>query len=131
MSYTSPTFEEFTAIFTDFVSIAEAQFDYWLARAERVIDSDYGDDQLHATQLLTAHYLASQGLGAGGEASVAGFAGATSVKSGSLSLSWSSGRESLSTTRYGAELKVLVLSIKGGPYVTGTGTYPVVPNGIA
>lgn len=124
MAYTSPTFEEFTAVFTAFAAAPEASFDYWLARAERVIDSDYGDDQLHATMLLTAHYLTLQGQGTGTEAEIAGFANATRVKSGSLELSWGQ-RQSLDTSRYGNELKALVLTYKGGPRVTGTGTYPV------
>jgi len=127
VAYVPPTFEEFTAIFPAFAGVDEAVYDYWLNRAERVIDADYGDDQLHATILLTAHYLTVQGLGTNGEAQIAGFANANRVKSGSLELGWSSDRQSLDATRYGNELKPLVISVKGGPKVTGTGTVPVTP----
>ena len=131
MPYTSPDFATFAAVFTDFAGIDEAAFAYWLARAERVIDSGYGDDQLHATMLLTAHYLACQGLGAGTEAEVAGFAGATRVKSGDLELGWSDRAAAKSTgptTRYLAELRGLVIAAKGGPGVAGTGSFPPVVN---
>jgi hypothetical protein len=131
MPYASPDFATFAAVFTDFADIAEPSFAYWLARAERVIDNDYGDDQLHATMLLTAHYLATQGFGAGTEAKIAGFAGATRVKSGDLELGWSDRAAANSTgptTRYMAELRGLVLAAKGGPGVAGTGTFPPVVN---
>jgi len=36
MPYTSPDFATFTAVFTDFASIDEPAFNYWLARAVRV-----------------------------------------------------------------------------------------------
>ena len=92
MAYVRPTKAEFTAIFTEFAAVSDTQFDYWIARAERVITDDFGDDQLHATQLLTAHYLTTQGLGAGVESQRASeFGGATRVKSGSLELGWSDG----------------------------------------
>jgi len=131
MPYTSPDFATFAAVFTDFAEIAEPSFAYWLARAERVIDSDYGDDQLHATMLLTAHYLASQGLGTGTEAKIASFGGANRVKSGDLELGWfgpPASAASLTATRYGRELRGLVLAVKGGPGVAGTGTFPPVVN---
>jgi len=133
MPYTPPDLATFAAVFTDFADIAEPSYDYWLARAERVIDTDYGDDQLHATMLLTAHYLASQGIGAGTEAKVAGFAGASRVKSGDLELGWAAGATGNSTggltgTRYGRELRGLVIAIKGGPGVAGTGAFPPVVN---
>lgn len=130
MAYTRPTLAAFTAIFADFVSVSQAQFDYWIARAERSIGVEFGDDQLHATQLYTAHLLAMQGLGDGIEGQrIANFGGANSVKSDGLALGWSDGAGASSIdrapTRYWLQLRPLLLAVKGGPLVGGTGSVPV------
>jgi hypothetical protein len=129
MAYTRPTKAAFAEIFTDFASVTDAQFNYWIERAERVITSEFGDDQLHGTQLLTAHYLVKAGLGTGVSAQrVRDFGGANRVKSGSLELGWSDGGVSAggksTGSIYGDEVLALIKSVKGGPSVTGTGTVP-------
>ena len=132
MTYTRATLAEFQAVFSGFGDVTEDQYAYWAARAERVIDSEFGDDQAHGTMLLTAHYLTLQGLGTGVESERASnFGGATRVKSGSLELSWSDGGSSSAVggtgSRYGDEVKALIWTYKGGPGVAGTGTWPVAP----
>jgi hypothetical protein len=127
MAYVSPTYAEFTAIFDAFATTDEAKFDYWLARAERVITDAYGDDQLHATMLLTAHYLTMQGEGGGAAAQrMSKFGGATRVKSGSLELAWDGGGDSMGfkATIYGQELWPIARNVLGIGGVTATGTVP-------
>lgn len=126
MPYTSPTFAEFTAVFDEFAGAVEAKYDYWLARAERVITTAYGDDQSHCTMLLTAHYLTVAGEGTGAMAQrMANFGGATRVKSGSLELAWDGGGDSdgFKATKYGQEVWPYIRANSLGG-VTGTGTVP-------
>lgn len=131
MTYTRPTKAAFTDIFTEFAGVSDTQFDYWIARAERVITTDFGADQLHATQLLTAHYLTVQGLGTGVESQRSSeFGGANKVKSGSLELGWGDGGSSSGSSigstgnRYGDEVLAMIKAVRGGPKVTGTGAFP-------
>ena len=127
MPYTSPTLAEFIAVFDAFTDTAEAKYDYWLARAERVITDAFGDDQSHCTMLLTAHYLTMQGQGTGAAAQrMANFGGATRVKSGSLELAWDGGgkAQGFETTQYGAELWPIMRATLGIGGVTGTGFVP-------
>lgn len=128
MSYTRATLAAFQEIFTAFASVTDAQYDYWAVRAERVVTDAFGDDQAHGTLLLTAHYLASNGLGTDVDSQrSASFGGATRVKSGSLELSWSDGKQTTGT-RYGDEALALIRTYRGGPRVAGTGTVPVYPS---
>lgn len=128
MAYVRATLAEFQAVFTAFPNVQQATYDYWVVRAERLIDSAFGDDQLHATMLLTAHYLVMQGFGSEVDSQRwSKFAGATRVKSGSLELSWSDGLKTTGS-RYGDEVRDLIVSNKGGPHVAGTGTWPVYPD---
>ncbi|EHJ62821.1 DUF4054 domain-containing protein [Novosphingobium pentaromativorans] len=118
----------FQAIFPAFASASREAIAYWKARAERVITDAFGDDQQHATMLLTAHYLVMQGLGSQADSQRwANFAGASRVKSGSLELAWDSSVKSTGS-RYGDEVYGLILNYLGGPTVTGTGTFPVAVN---
>jgi len=128
MTYTRATKSEFIAIFPAFSSVSDAAYDYWATRAERSVTDAYGDDQAHATALATAHYLVMQGIGSEADSQRwANFAGATSVRSGSLSLTWDA---ALKTTgsRYGDEWRSLAVTLLGGPCVAGTGTFPVYPD---
>lgn len=127
MPYARPTLAEFTAVFAEFAPVTQPQFDYWIERAERSITAAFGDDQLHATQLYTAHLLAMQGLGDGIDGQrVAKFGGATSVKSDGLALTWADGGKY--STRYMTELRPLLLGARGGPFVTRSGSVPTQVN---
>jgi hypothetical protein len=135
MTYTRATLAEFQAIYPEFTETTDAQYAYWATRAEKIATADFGDDQAFVAAALTAHYLALQGQGGSVDAQrAAKFGGATEVKSGSLSLKWEKGQETVSSfekTRYGALAWPVIKALRRGPLVTGTGTYPVTPLGYA
>lgn len=133
MSYTRATLAEFQAIFTEFATVTQAQYDFYVVRAEQIITTEFGDDQQYGTMLLTAHYLIIAGIGSGMEAQrVRNFGNADSIKSGDLALSWKSGGSSSSGggkkstgSTYGDQVRDMVVATLGGPGVTATGAYPV------
>lgn len=128
MAYTRATLVEFQAIFPGFDAVTQPQYDFWVAEAERVVTSAWGDDQQRSTMLCTAHYLASNGYGTSGEAQIAGFGGATDIRSGTLSLGFSKDSKASSntwlSTRYGKDLWPLIRLYSGAPLVTASGTLP-------
>lgn len=133
MAYTTPTAAEFKEIFPAFAATADATVDYWIGRAERVVDDSWmEDDRTHATMLLTAHYLTEQGQGTGAEAeaAAAGASGFKTMRSGSLTLErFADGMAKglYAGTSYGRQFALLLQANRGGPRVTSTGTYPVYP----
>lgn len=122
----------FIAAFPAFASVDAGAVAFWHARAVGNA-AGYGDDREYGEMLWTAHYLTLQGLGTGGEAQRNGeFGGATSIKSGTLSLGWEGGgraTEGLRSTSYGRLLWPLLRAYGGGPLVTGTGTVDFVREG--
>lgn len=121
----------FKAAFPAFADTPREAIAYWHDRALRVVDARFGSDQDHAAMLLTAHYLTVQGQGAGAEAQRhAKFGGATSVKSGTLSINWDGGaggatKSRFEATSYGLEFLPLLRAYCGGPRITATGVAPL------
>lgn len=128
MTYTRATLEEFVAVFPSFAAVTETQYDFWAARAERVVTDAFGDDQLFATELLTAHLLVLAGLGTGAEAQMAaqGASSFTRIKSGTIDLDRGAraATSGYASTSYGSQFLPLLKMYLGGPRVTGTGTLP-------
>jgi hypothetical protein len=121
----------FKAAYPAFADTPREAIAYWHDRALRVVDARFGDDQSHAAMLLTAHYLTIQGQGESAEAQRhAKFGGATSIKSGTLSINWDSSagqapKSRFEATRYGLEFLPLLRSYCGGPRITATGIAPL------
>lgn len=89
MPYTVPTPADFIAIFPAFTSVPDAQIQAWIDRAARMHDASWTEgDYTFGVELLTAHYLALQGLGASADATAAatGTAGYQTIRSGQLTL---------------------------------------------
>lgn len=84
MAYSRLTLDQFKATYPAFSTLTEEAYDAWATKAEARVGEAYGDDQQDATELLTAHLLALNGIGlASGAASVAA-SGATMMKSGTF-----------------------------------------------
>ena len=144
MTYTVPDQSTFEALFPAFAGTAAAAYDFWAARAGRIIDpmqSCLGDDADLAAMLATAHYLTLQGLGTGAEAEAAsgGMLGYKSISSGQLSLERFDSADANTTewasTSYGARVWPMLRACVAGARVTGTGVLPCVrgryPHGFA
>lgn len=129
MTYAPPAKATFVALFTAFEDVSDETYDFWSARAGRVVDpmSDcLSDDADLAAMLITAHYLVLQGIGTGAEAMVSakGLAGFKSIKSGGLDLQRSdtaaSGGE-YAATSYGQQVWPMLRACLAGPRVSATG----------
>ena len=130
MAYLRPTLEEFVAVFPSFAAVTQAQYDFWVARAERIITGCFGEDQVYCTMLLTAHYLTLAGIGAGAESEMAaqGASSFTRIKSGTIELERGAPSSSGASmgeygkSSYGQMLWPFLRACFGGPLVTATGT---------
>lgn len=127
--YMKPQVQHLTARYPAFVAVEPTVIAYWLTDAERFVDNTWMEsDYAAALMALAAHNMASAGLGADAAASTGIPAGITSMKSGTLSLTFSDAaakdriEAALSSTRYGAEFAALLRRNKAGPRVMGTGS---------
>ena len=108
-----------------FPTLEEGPYEMWAADAEAEITDAYGDWQQKATELLTAHFLASNGIGlvAGSDVLIA--TGATSFKSGTFSATLSDAvvsaraKGGLASTGYGQELQRIKRRLFGSPRLAG------------
>jgi Protein of unknown function (DUF4054) len=92
-------------IFPEFANATPAQIKYWLEQSAFVVtwDSD------HEKMLMACHYMVLNGLGGTAEAEIhrEGLAGATSIKSGTLSLSFAAdtgSAQTIESTKYGRQV---------------------------
>jgi hypothetical protein len=114
-----------------FAAVPAGTIQYWLSDAERFVGTSWLEgDYAAGLMSLAAHNMALAGLGTDA-ASLSGVpAGLTSMKSGTLSLTFSQEAANarlggnLSSTRYGAEYAVLLGANRGGPLVAPTGIAP-------
>ena len=116
MAVTPATLKE---IFPDFAGVADTVMAYWLDRALRVT-SGWDDD--HATMLLAAHYMTINGIGAGADMTT--LSGLSSVKSGSVSLTFqedrAQGQGDWNRSSYGVQFRTLLAARTHAlPMVTG------------
>ena len=112
----------FKDAFPAFSTVPDATVDYWRDRADLIVTPSWPDAE-HAAHLLTAHYLASNGYGAGLESETVGMAGFTTIKSGALSLTrdgTAASATGYASTSYGRQFKALLRAVRGGPLVTGS-----------
>lgn len=135
MAYTPPEKATFIAIFPAFADVPDEAYDFWSARAGRVVDpmqACLGDDADLACMLITAHYLTQQGIGTSTEAEIAaqGATGFTRIKSGQLELQRSDSSNTdgdggdWDTTSYGKRVWPMLRACVAGPLVSPTGRGP-------
>jgi hypothetical protein len=125
MAYTRLPLADFKAKYAAFTTLTETPYAAWATEAEADITDRYGDQQQRATELLTAHYLALQGIG-NGETGAIAVSGVTSFKSGTFSATISDkvaaerSRGLLSATLYGQQLELIQRRLFGGPRLAWT-----------
>ncbi|GAM06331.1 DUF4054 domain-containing protein [Novosphingobium sp. MBES04] len=127
MAYVRLTLAAFQAKYPAFTTLTELAYDAWATEAEAEIGSNFGAYQQRATELLTAHYIAVQGIGMGTGAGTLAASGATSFKSGTFSATISDSVASrrakgdLGSTIWGEQLIALRRRLFGGPLLMGFG----------
>jgi len=84
MAYTRLPLATFQAKYTAFPTLTEPGYDAWATDAEGRVGENYGDDQQRATELLTAHLLAINAVGAAPGVAMLAATGATRFKSGTF-----------------------------------------------
>jgi hypothetical protein len=125
MTYDRLPLTTFQAKYAAFPTLTEPSYDAWATDAESEIGESYGDLQQKATELLTAHFLASQGIGLAAGAATLLATGATSFKSGTFSASIAESvvtaraKGGLASTSYGQELQRIKRRLFGGPFLAG------------
>lgn len=91
MAYTAPTATQIQARWPNaFSAVATDTIDIWIATATSQIDTSWIEtDYTYAIELLTAHLMVGNGIGAGAEAEMAaqGMSGFSTIRSGQLTLS--------------------------------------------
>lgn len=124
MPYTIATPADLKQRYPEFAAVPDQRVAYWIADAGNAFDIEpLGKNQVTAQALYAAHQLAMEG---DGEADGDGVpVGVTSMRSGSLSLSFDAGyvasraEGGWGATKYGAQLYSLLKSYLSGPRVTG------------
>lgn len=131
--YAKPRPSDLMVRYPAFADVDATTLQYWLTDAERFVDESWSEgDYAAALMAMAAHNMALAGIGADAAATGDLPAGVTSLKTGSLSVSFSDKAASdraagaLSSTRYGTEFATLRRRNRFGPRVTETGTVPYV-----
>lgn len=125
MTYTRPTLEAFKTLYPAFTTLTQLQFDAWAKKAEARVGENYGNEQQDATELLTAHLLATNGVGVSAASATLASTGATSFRSGSFSATISEGvataraKGGYGATSYGTQFAEIQRRLFGGPVLMG------------
>lgn len=132
--YMKPAAAHLLMRYPAFAAVPTSTIAYWLTDAERSVDTSWGEgDYAAALMALAAHNMALAGLGTQAVALADVPAGITSMRSGSLSLSFTPEAANsrmtgdLTATQYGQEYAMLLRRNRGGPYVGPTGVIPQYP----
>lgn len=125
MPYTRLPLATFMAAYPAFSTLTEPAYDYWAGKAEGEVGENFGDQQQDATELLTAHKLALNGIGLAPGASMLAATGATSFKSGTFSATVSDSvvaqraKGGYAATVYGQQFREIQRRLFGGPILVG------------
>lgn len=109
-----------------FPALSDPQYSAWAAKAESRVGPEYGNEQQDATELLTAHLLASNGVGVSAAAATLAATGATSFKSGDFSATISDSvvtaraKGGYGSTPFGQQFAAIQRRLFGGPLLMGT-----------
>lgn len=125
MTYSRLSLDNFQAKYPAFTTLTDTPYEAWAADAEVEIGDTYGAYQQRATELLTAHLLASNGIGGAPGAQMIAATGAKSFKSGTFSAEISDAviaqkaKGGLNSTIYGQQLRDIQRRLFGGPMLVG------------
>jgi hypothetical protein len=127
--YVKPGIGHFIARYPSFAAVERSTIQAWLTDAERHVDTSWLEgDYAPAIMAYAAHMLTITGLGSEAEQTSDLPQGITSMRIGTLGLSFDGqltrdkASGALSSTRYGAEYLALLRRNKSGPRVAGRGT---------
>lgn len=118
----------------EFCTVPDATVEIWLTQAERIVGENWCGDRTHDLATLAAHYLTVNGLGTSGKKFRERMdKGVKSMRSGSVQITYmdatkggGAGDAFYGQTRYGQMFLPQLKICRGGPLVTGTGTFPYV-----
>ena len=125
MAYTRLPLADFRAKYPAFTTLQEAPYASWASDAEADVGVAYGVHQQRATELLTAHLLATNGVGLAAGVGTLAATGATSFKSGTFSATLSDAvvvqkaKGGLGATTWGQQLRDIQRRLFGGPVLVG------------
>ncbi|KPH66045.1 DUF4054 domain-containing protein [Novosphingobium sp. ST904] len=129
MPYARLPLATFKAKYTAFSTLTEESYAIWALEAEGRVGGNYGDQQQSATELLTAHLLALNGVGLAAGVGTLAATGATSFKSGTFSATLSDSvvaqraKGGYQSTVWGQQFAEIQRRLFGGPRLVGfTGT---------
>lgn len=115
----------FKALFPAFSTLTEPPYAAWATKAEAKVGENYGDEQQDATEFLTAHYLALNGIGLAPGTDVLAATGATSFRSGTFSATIADAvvsqraKGGYSATVWGQQFAEIQRRLFGGPVLMG------------
>ncbi|PZQ55771.1 MAG: DUF4054 domain-containing protein [Novosphingobium pentaromativorans] len=125
MPYTRLTLEQFKATYPAFSTLTEPPYAAWATKAEARVGENYGDEQQDATELLTAHLLALNGIGGAPGAAMLAATGAVKFKSGTFDASISESvvaqraKGGYGATPWGIQFQEIQRRLFGGPRLVG------------
>jgi hypothetical protein len=129
MAYDAPTPAELKLRYPAFSTVADEDADYWLADAQRYVDTSWGEgDYAPALMAVAAHHMAGAGLVTGAGLNIP--AGVERFRSGSFDIAFSGDAVKAQvtggwgSTKYGQEYLELLARNKGGPRVAAGGAVP-------
>jgi hypothetical protein len=124
MTYSRLPLDEFKTLYP-LPALTEPQYAAWSTKAEARVGENYGSEQQDATELLTAHLLVTNGIGASAASAVLSATGATSFKSGDFSATISESivsaraKGGYGSTPYGQQFAAIQRRLFGGPVLVG------------
>lgn len=127
MTYTRLPLADFQATYPAFSTLTETPYAAWAAKAEARVGERFGDEQQDATELLTAHLLAINGIGLSAGSAVLAATGATSFKSGTFSATVSDAvvsqraKGGYQATVWGQQFAEIQRRLFSGPLLIGYG----------
>jgi hypothetical protein len=125
MPYTRLTLEQFKATYPAFSTLSDPPYAAWATKAEARVGENYGGEQQDATELLTAHLLALNGIGLSAGMDVLAATGATRFKSGTFDATISDtivakrAEGGLQATVWGQQFADIQRRLFGGPRLVG------------
>jgi hypothetical protein len=125
MPFSRLPLDQFKALYPAFSTLTEEPYAAWATKAEARVGESYGDEQQDATELLTAHLLAINGIGGAPGAAMLAATGAISFKSGTFSASVSDSvvaqraKGGYAATPYGQQFAEIQRRLFGGPRLIG------------
>lgn len=125
MPYSRLPLDQFKALYPAFSTLTDEPYAAWATKAEARVGENYGDEQQDATELLTAHLLALNGIGGAPGAAMLAATGAISFKSGTFSASVSDSvvaqraKGGYAATTWGQQFAEIQRRLFGGPRLVG------------